>query len=280
MRRLALTSWSVHHSLGAPPIANHPADRHAIPQEALQGAALSLLELPAQLQDAGIGTLEICHFHLPTTDPAYLQELRAELDDASVELFSILIDTGNLTEADPDRRAAEVDLIASWIDVAGMLGARATRVIAGQAPASDEAALDLSIDGLRRLARHGRKRGVRVITENFRSLASTAAICNRIIDSLGGEVGLCADIGNFPGDRRVAEFMAVAPRAESIHVKASYDSAGRLEPGQVRACLDASVAAGFEGPYTLVYDRGGDEWQGIARLKEVVEPYTSRERAI
>ena len=79
---------------------------------------------------------------------------------------------------------------------------------------------------------------------------------------------------NFPADRRIPEFTAVVARAESIHAKASYDGEGNINPAQLRACLEASVAAGFDGPYTLVYDTGGDECQGIARLKEVVEPFT------
>ena len=260
MRRLALTSWSLHHSLQPSPTSGEPA--------------LTLLDLPGRLRSAGIGTLEICHFHLPSTEPAYLGSLRAALAAAEVELFSILIDTGDIAHADPVQRAAELRSIEDWIDVAAHLGARAVRVIAGEAAPADEDALQRSVSGLRHLAAYGRKRGVRVLTENFRSLASTAANCNRILDALGGAVGLCADIGNFPASSRIADFTAVAGRAESVHAKASYDASGRIDAGQLRACLEASTAAGFAGPYTLVYDSGDDEWAGIAELKQVVEPYT------
>ena len=52
------------------------------------------------MRDAGIGTLEICHFHFPDTDATTLRELRAALDVAGVELFSILIDMGDISNAD------------------------------------------------------------------------------------------------------------------------------------------------------------------------------------
>jgi sugar phosphate isomerase/epimerase len=258
MRRLSLTSWSLHRSL--------------------ESGALSLAVLPGRMRAAGIGTLEVCHFHLADVPAALAQgdtlpQLRAALDDAGVELFSLLIDTGDISAADPQRRQADLALIAGWIDVAAALGARCARVVGGEASPDDEAALERATAGLRQLAAHARERGLRVTTENFRALLSTAANCNRVLDALDGAVGLCADIGNFPAASRLAEFSAVVGRAEVVHAKASYDDAGRILADDVRRCLEASVAAGFDGPYTLVYDRPGDSWAGIAELKAVVEPF-------
>lgn len=253
MRRLALTSWSMN--------------------KALSSGALALTDLPARAREAGIATLEICHFHLPSTEPAYLAELRAALTAADVELFSILIDTGDIASADAERREADIALIANWMDVAASLGARAVRVVAGEAPPDDEAAIARAVEALARLAQRGRALGLRVITENFRALASTAASCNRLLDSLDGAVGLCADVGNFPADVRVREFEAVVARAESVHAKAAYDADGAIVADDLRRCLELSVTAGFSGPYTLVYDQGPDEWAGVARVKGVVEPF-------
>lgn len=255
MRRLALTSWSLHRSL--------------------EGGALSLLELPGRAREAGIGTLEICHFHVPSTDASYLKQLREALDAANVELFSILIDTGDIANADLERRGADMQLIAGWMDVAAQLGAKAVRVVAGDGSPDDAAALERSESGLRELAAYGSERGLRVLTENFRSLASTAANCNHLLDALDGAVGLCADIGNFPAASRVGQFTAVVERAESVHTKSKYDEAGGILGDDLRLCLEASVAANFDGPYTLVYDLPGDSWAGIAQLKAAVEPYTA-----
>lgn len=265
MRRLSLTSWSVHPLLQpANPASNgSTAD-----------AALRLTDLPAHMRDAGIGTLEICHFHIPSTDPEYLAELRTAIADAGIELFSVLIDTGDISQADAAKHAADMRTIKEWIDVAAHLGAKVVRVIAGDASPDDPEALERSIASLRELAGYAQARRVRVLTENFRSLASTAANCNRILDELGGMVGLCADIGNFPAASRVEQFSAVAPRAESVHAKAAYNPDGTIDPGQMRQCLDASTAAGFDGPYTLVFDRPEERWPGITVLKQVVAPYT------
>lgn len=256
MRRLSLTTWSLHPLLTA-------AER-----------ALRLVDVPARMRMAGIGTLEICHFHLPDTSPATLRDLRVALDGAGVELFSILIDMGDISSPGPARREADLAAITGWIDVAAQLGAPVARVVAGEAAPDDEPALERAIGALRDLARYGAQRGVRVLTENFKPLASTAGNCVRILDALDGSVGLCADIGNLPPERRLREFQILASRAESVHVKADYDARGELETAELRRFLDAARAAGFRGPMTLVYDREGDRWQGIAQLSEIVAPYT------
>jgi sugar phosphate isomerase/epimerase len=265
MRRLSLTSWSVHPLLQT----TNPASNGSSAD-----AALRLTELPGRMRDAGIGTLEICHFHIPSTDADYLSELRAAIDEAGIELFSILIDTGDISQADKTKQAADMRTIEHWIDVAAQLGAKVVRIIAGDAAPDDSDALERSIASLRVLSEYAQARGVRVLTENFKALASTAANCNRILDELGGTVGLCADIGNFPAASRVEEFSAVASRAESVHAKAAYSADGTIEPEQMRQCLDASAAAGFSGPYTLVFDRPAERWSGITVLKQIVAPYT------
>ncbi len=252
-RRLSLTSWTLH------PLLQQD---------------LALLEVPERIQAAGIGTLEICHFHFPSTEPAYLDQLRAALDAAGVELFSILIDMGDISSADPVKRTADLQAITGWIDIAATLGAQVVRVVAGESQPDDQAAMERAIAGLRELSEYATACGVRVLTENFRELASTPENCHRLLDSLHGAIGLCADIGNFPTEQRVADFAAVIGRANSVHVKAAYDSNGQIDAGEVQRCLDASLAAGFAGPYTLVYDRPGDIWARVAELRAIVAPYT------
>src|SRR3954452_13793438 len=140
MRRLAISTWTLHGQL--------------------QGD-LALLDLPAQIAQRGIYALEICHFHLPRTTPAYLAELRQACPAAGVEAYSILIDTGDITAPDPEQRAADLQTIRSWIDVAAELGAGRVRVVAGmQAPTPE--VIQRSVDNLRELMGYAEQRGVKV----------------------------------------------------------------------------------------------------------------------
>lgn len=248
MQRISLTSWSVH--------------------PYLTDGTLPLTELPARAKAAGIATLEICHFHMTDHSPAGIAALRQAAAHAGVEIFSILIDAYDISQADDALREHDINHVAHWIDRAAALGASHVRVIAGEAPADDAAALRRSITALTRLAAHGSARGVTVISENFKALAATPANWLAIHSALGH--GGCADIGNFPAATRVSDFAQVIHNAASVHVKASYDDQGAIQPEQVQQCLAAAKAAGFAGPTTLVYDRPGDRWHGIAVLHDIV----------
>ena len=103
MTRIMTSSWSLHRTLGQS-MYQWP-DPQAAP--VLQGTGqgdLIFLELPAQLAARGIGMLEVCHFHFPRLDDGYIGEFRQALVDSGVELFSILIDAGDITHLDAARR--------------------------------------------------------------------------------------------------------------------------------------------------------------------------------
>ena len=283
MPHISTSSWSLHRSLGKPP-ARTPDGPPA--NGPVAGAKLSLLELPGRLAQAGIGALEICHFHFPSTDAGYLAELRGAAQAAGVELFSVLIDAGDIPQDDPAQQARELAWIRGWLDVAAAIGASHSRVIAGYARVErnggdlrDHPLIRRSAANLRSLAAYAGERGVRVITENFRATAEKADQLLAILELCEGEVGLCADFGNFKGAAKYDELAAIAPQANSAHAKALYDGDGRPDGIELARCLDVMATAGFDGPISLIFDtpffRGENEWDNLAALREIVQPYTT-----
>jgi len=303
MPRISTSSWSLHRSLGKPQrrMPDDPPAKGPAPD-----AQIALLELPGRLAQAGIGTLEICHFHFPSTDAGYLAELRAAAKAAGVELFSVLIDAGDITHDDPAQREKELAWIRGWLAVASAIGASHSRVIAGYAPVERNGSVERnapierngddlrehpliqrSAANLRSLAAYAGERDVRVITENFRATAEQADQLLAILELCEGEVGLCADFGNFPstssgqgkGPGKYDELAAIAPQANSAHAKALYDGEGRPDQAEFKRCLDLMAGVGFDGPISLIFDtpfhRGEDEWDNLAGLREIVLPYTA-----
>ena len=250
MRRLAISTWTLH---------GH-----------LQGE-LELLELPAQVARRGIGALEICHFHLPSTSPGYLSELRAACRAAGVETYSILIDTGDITAPDPQRRAADIQTIRDWIDVAAELGAGHVRVVAGMQPPSPET-IRLSAQNLRELAAYAARRGVKTITENWHATGLDPQALVTILDQCEGAVGLCADIGNAEGPDKYATLELLLPRASSIHFKARYTPDAQIEATDFRRCLELIEAADFQGIVTVIYGDTDREWDAVEQLVEALRP--------
>lgn len=268
--RLSVSTWSLHRSLGRPKIYGPEATG---PQSATPttSPAFTLLELPARIAAAGIHTLEICHFHLPSTEPSYLKQLRTAIENAGVELWQLLIDAGDVT--DPQTAPRDIEWIKHWIDVAGQLGATRARVIAGKAEPS-AATLATSQQALRALAEYAKARNVRVMTENFYSLTSTPQAVLTLLDGLQGEVGLLADFGNWKGAQKYADLAQIFPRAESCHAKCHFSGPGQLDRDDYVHCLELTRAAGFAGPYTLIYDGpSDDEFEGLRLERDIVAAY-------
>ncbi|OAS21753.1 sugar phosphate isomerase/epimerase family protein [Paenibacillus oryzisoli] len=273
---ISLTSWSLHRNLG--PLRWTRWDDNVQTQftEAQdQPELISLLELPAVLAEKGFESLEVCHFHFPETNEAYLRTLKEAFKDAGLRFYTLLLEYGDISSSNDVRRQSDLAWIKGWIDVAARAGAERVRVIAGEADPSDKDALARSIEALRVLGQYGKEHGVRVVTENFKSLSSTGDNCLAIIEGCGEVIGFTSDFGNFKGDQKFAELLQTIPWSESIHAKAQTNADGIPDEAEFIRCLNIAKEAGYEGPLTLVYDGPGDMWEGIERVRKLAEPFCS-----
>jgi hypothetical protein len=265
-RRLSVSSWSLHRTLGSLPITD-PADK---PNPAPPGA-LPLLDLPREIAEHGIQTLEICHFHFPSTDDDFVSELCLALEASGVELWSLLIDGGDLNG---EHAARDFDWIRGWIEVAGKLGARNARVVAGQGAPTEENLVQ-SIASLEGLVEVADSNGVRLMTENwFDTLGSPDAV-HRVFADLSGNLDLCLDFGNW--DKRphkYADLASIARYATSCHARADFKSPDELDETDFRRCLKLTVDADFHGPYTLIPSgSSGDEWAALEVAASVARDF-------
>jgi sugar phosphate isomerase/epimerase len=278
MPTLAVSSWSIRHSLGPmyPGLALTRGTEP--PAETFGPGTFALLDFPDAARAAGIGLLDICHFHFPCTDDAYLQTLTGRLTAADVQVLTLLIDEGDISAADPAIRERDLAQIREWVDVAARIGARAVRVVAGESSADACAgAIRRSAEGLAALAKYAGARSVDVLTENWKALTMAPDNVLTILDAAGGTVGLCADFGNYRGPEKYDALQTILPRATTIHAHATaaWVEPGAADQGDLRRCLDLARAAAFTGAYVLIFDGGSaaNEWPGIARMAAIVRDY-------
>jgi sugar phosphate isomerase/epimerase len=251
MRKLAISTWSI---------------------DGLLKAGAPLLDIPAQLAQHGIGALEICHFHLPTTEPGYLSALRQALRAADIELFRLLIDTGDITAPDPQQRAADIRTTDGWIDTAAALGAGGVRISAGRQPPTPDV-IEQSARQLRAFAQHARALGLRSHTENWQATAQEPTALLAILDRCDGHVELCADTGNAEATAdKYATLAQLLPRASSMHFKARYTPDGSIVADDLARCFELIEQAQFDGVITLIYESKRDEWAGVAQLRDALQP--------
>ncbi|QHT64137.1 TIM barrel protein [Paenibacillus lycopersici] len=274
MSYLSLSTWSLHRNLGPLRWTQWDADaRKHIFVETPQPELMKLVDLPAYMVEQGFGALEIGHFHFPATDDGYLAELRGAFERAGLSFDTILLDYGDLSSADEVRRQADIAYIREWIDIASKAGAKNIRVVAGESEPDDKAGLARSIAGLKELHAYGQSRNVRVITENFKPLTSTSDNCLAIIGAFDGGLNIVDDFGNFKGETKYEQLAAILPHAVSIHAKAQYDDSGLPNVEEYTRCLEVLKAGGYNGAVSLIYDGPGDMWEGINRVRRIVEPY-------
>jgi len=268
--RFSLSTWSLHSLLGSAMYLPHgPTVLEPTDQSELV-APLDLLHVPAAMAEREIRTLELCHFHLPRRDDDYLAELRAAIEDAGVELFSVLIDHGDITQPDEAQRVADLKLNKGWIDIAAKLGATHVRIDGGKQEPS-EITVARSVAGLDELAAHARQQGVSAITENWHATTKQPDVLPDIHDRCREPVGLCVDFGNANGTADKHETIArLMPRATSIHAKAEYDDDGELNVDDLHRSVDVVRQHDFNGPMSLIYSEAGDRWPGIEKLRQAI----------
>lgn len=230
--------------------------------DGLLTSGFPLLDLPAAAREHGIGVLELCHFHLPTTEPGYLDALRESLAASGTKLSSLLIDTGDVTSPDPEVLGKDLDTIRHYIRVAAQLGAERVRVSAGLQPPTP-GTLAQSAAQLGALMTYAAARGIRVGTENWQHTAQGPEDVLTILGAAPAGLGLCVDTGNAeatPDKYRTLE--QLLPHATSVHFKARIKD-GAIDQDDVRCCLEQMQAASFGGPVSLICDRKRDEWADI-----------------
>ena len=265
MPRLSISSWSLHRLLGK--AWYDPDGKGGFVNRSKEAPQITLLDVPAEAARHGIGTVELCHFHFPSMEASYLDQLVDAFAAADVELFSILIDTGDISHHDPESRQDDFATIRFWIDIAAEVGAEYVRIIAGDAEADDDT-VQMSVDGLRELAAYASEQGVKTLTENFKALAKRPETALKIVERCEGQVGLCADFGNFPSESRSQDLAAVLPKANSIHAKAEYPG-GEMDRESYVYNVKLAVDAGFDGPMSLIYQDSGDVWEHLDEMRDV-----------
>ena len=277
---IAVSSWSVHRTVGRTWWDSPGAA--AEEKEAYGPGSVAVLDLPAAVARHGIDRLQLCHFHVESRDKSWLAEFRAAMDEAGVAFQTLLIDDADIS--DPINHKRDVAWVGGWIDTAAALGAKSARVVAGKQKPSPEA-LALSVAGLKELARRGRSQGVRIITENWFDLLAGPKEVHQVLDAVGDDLGLLADFGNWKGPTKYDDLASIMPRAEDTHAKCAFSAklpvAGAMDSTDYGKCVAIAAAAGYDGPYTLVYDGPDDnEWAGIATeaafIRNQLQPAATR----
>ena len=126
---------------------------------------LELFDIPQMLADTyGVHKIEFQHYHIPSTEPAFLKELRARIEKSKSRMTQINLEFGNLNMSAPQLRdrLMATDLTKVWVDHAVMLGAQRVMINQGQPTHENKA---YGIPTLKNMADYGKAKGIIVSVE-------------------------------------------------------------------------------------------------------------------
>ena len=124
--KLGCTSWSYHAAFRAGRLDQREWLRRCAEEMELDG-------------------VELADLHFPTTDPAYLRDIKKLCADLQLTVAGVAVTNDFGPE---ERRPAEVERVRQWCDIAAVLGAPVVRVFAGWTPVAGAGADEGRIVGL------------------------------------------------------------------------------------------------------------------------------------
>lgn len=263
--RRAVSTWSLHRALGnfvSPDSAVGGGPCMTLPPHP---GGKTLLDLLPDVAAHGYGIIQICHFHLASCDPVYLDELRSELERNGITLEMLLVDAGDPMAADI---APHLAWFHEWLAIAERLGAQRARLCAGRSTPNRER---LQSSGKRLADLAADHPAVRVVTENWLEGTPDAASVSAVLEAAGDRIGLLIDLANWSAPEKYQGLEQIAPFAESCHAKCHFSTNGPNET-DFRQTLEILKAANFTGPFSLIYDGPNpDEWSHLDQEWAIIQ---------
>ncbi|HLY17363.1 MAG TPA: sugar phosphate isomerase/epimerase family protein [Bryobacteraceae bacterium] len=236
-------------------------------------AGLKLTEFASMVADKfGIHNIEPLSQHFPSTEPAYLEELRRAVEQAHSHIVNIPAGVGaSLYDADAARRDKAIAGSRKWVDVAVAVGSPSIRVhIQGARGSTPDAGR--ASESLKQVAEYGAAKNVVINLENDDIVTEDAFFLAKIIDAVDSPWlrGL-PDFGNsmLKGDEdfNYKAVDAMFHRAYNIsHVKDSEVDNGKVVRVSMARTFAIARAAGYHGYFSMEFEGQGEPYEGTRKL--------------
>ncbi len=214
---------------------------------------MSLEEVFAFCSDLGFAAVDPTGYYFPNYPKVpsdnYIFDLKKKAFRLGLDISGTGIRT-DLANADPAQRAADVELVRQWVEVAARLDAPVLRVFAGKAVPAEQTqlALDWAVESLRKCVEFGEKAGVMIVLQNHNELLKTVEQVLYIREKIPSEwLGINLDIGSLRAGDPYEEIAKLAPYAYTWQIKTSVYRQGVEEKTDVRKIVQILRDADYRG---------------------------------
>ncbi len=230
----------------------------------------------------GIHNINPLNSHFRSTEPAYLEQLRASTAKAG----SHIVDLGHggrpFYHPDPAKRQDAIAFGKKGVDIALAIGSPSMRQHVTPAPGG-KADIDLAAETLGEVAAYGEKHNIVVNLENDVPVCEDPYFLIAVIEKVRSPyLRALPDFANSMNPRGDAEwnYQAVAAMFRHVfnmaHVKSGYANAsGKVYPVDLARLFAIAKQAGYRGYFSMETETPGDPFEATKKLAEETIRYLS-----
>jgi sugar phosphate isomerase/epimerase len=209
----------------------------------------------------------------------YLNDFKRHAFNNGVEISGTGV-RNNFASPDKAARAADVQHVKEWVEVAARMGAPVLRVFAGPEPegyAWDDVAAWM-VDDLKACVEHGKKYGVLIGVQNHGDMLKNADQVLKIVQKVDSEwFGVIVDTGYFLTPDPYVDIARVLPYGVNWQIKEKVGQKADSPPVDLKRIARIVIDGGYRGylPIEVLATKGVADYDPNARaiklLKELRE---------
>jgi len=173
---------------------------------------------------------------------------------------------------DPERRAADIELVRAWVEVAAKMGSPNLRVFAGKSSYegySREQVFEWMAKDVRKCCEYGEQHGVIIALQNHDDFLKTAADVDEIFERVDSPwLGLNLDIGSYRVHDPYEEIERNIKRVVTWQIKENVTIDGVETPTDLERLAGIIQRSGYRGYLPLETLGPGDPYEKVPALLE------------
>jgi len=230
----------------------------------------------------GVHRIEPWSPHFPSTDPKYLEQFRAAIEQAGSGVADIAADgRHSVYAADRGEREKAIAFGKQWVDVAVALGSPSVRThVEGSKGVKPD--VNLAADSLKQVAEYGESKNVVLHLENDNPVSEDPFFLVQVIDKVNSPwLRALPDFGNslvaHDEDYAYRGVEAMFAHAYGIcHVKdGELNDQGKAVHVDLARTFGILKKRGYKGYCSIEYDAPGDPYRPTAELIQKTVQYLS-----
>jgi sugar phosphate isomerase/epimerase len=241
------------------------------------GKGMSLFDLLDFCAENDFDAIDPTGYYFPgypkPPDAKFLNDFKRRAHNLGIDISGTGV-RNNFASPDKSKRAADVQHVKEWVEVAASMGAPVLRVFAGARPDGhkwDDVAAWMAAD-LKECVAHGKKHGVIIGIQNHADMLSTADETLKLLKMVNEPewFGVIVDTGAFTSPDPYKDIAAVAPYAVNWQIKTHLAGKDRIKT-DLKRVVQIARTAGYRGYLPIeTLPIKGEEYDARLRVSQMI----------